>query len=202
MSVINQEHVTREFPPRRNSSRCFQTQNSPTTKVPVGLTPQPSLRDSWPSHRTPKVETLGYLQLSLRDSRDTAWRRKTAQAKANGCPRCKNDASAQALALFSVPKGTDGTSPRFQPLGLRCRVVAVPFVICSRRFVGGRRRLTLSRSSLPFVHGLFQDVFNLAIHTAQFVRGPGFQLRPKHGVDPQQKCLSLGHGLRSRACRC
>jgi len=51
-------------------------------EFPMGLTPQPSLRDLSTSHRTPKVKTLGYLQLSLRD-------------RAPGCQQCERVVAAK-----------------------------------------------------------------------------------------------------------
>ena len=54
------------------------------------------------------------------------------------------------------------------------------------RLFAGLNRVAL-RSSFPFVHGLFEEILDLTIYAAQLVRRPGFELRPKPGIDPQQK---------------
>src|SRR5579883_2516626 len=91
MSVINQEHVTREFPPRRNSSRCFSNTEFPyhegscgtnPAAVPSGLmalAPYPPRLKPWASCNCPSG-TVGI----------DAWPRNiTDPAKTHGCPRCK-----------------------------------------------------------------------------------------------------------------
>src|SRR5687767_4287356 len=43
---------------------------------------------------------------------------------------------------------------------------------------------------LPFLHSLAEQVLHLAIHAAQLVRSPRFELAPKLGIDSQQKSFS------------
>jgi len=66
-----------------------------------------------------------------------------------------------------------------------------------------RRLFVFFLRSLPFVHGLTQEVFNLTVDATEFIRRPLFQLVPKFGRYAQQKRLALfvSHELMNRACQ-
>ena len=50
--------------------------------------------------------------------------------------------------------------------------------------IGGRRT---DVGFFPLLHGLPKDELDLAIHAAQFIGRPSFQLSPECGVNPQEK---------------
>ena len=43
----------------------------------------------------------------------------------------------------------------------------------------------------PFLHRLAKDVFDLTVHTPQFVRRPRLELGPKRGIDAKEKGFPL-----------
>jgi len=60
----------------------------------------------------------------------------------------------------------------------------------------GGRRLHFPFPPCPALapgDGLPENVFDLAVDTAQFVLRPRFKLGPKRGIDPQQKRLPVRH---------
>jgi hypothetical protein len=54
--------------------------------------------------------------------------------------------------------------------------------------------------ALPFLHSLSEQVFDLAIHTAQLVRGPRFEFAPKLGIDAEKEGFAVfgRHDVQSR----
>ena len=44
-----------------------------------------------------------------------------------------------------------------------------------------------------FLDRLFEQVFDLAVHAAEFGLRPGFQLSPERRIHPQQEALAFGH---------
>ena len=72
--------------------------------------------------------------------------------------------------------------------------------MCRRAFRRGTfdsvivRLFFLRGGVLSFRYGLTQEILNLAIHTAQLVSGPFFQLLPEIGRKPEEKRFAGGAG--------
>ena len=58
----------------------------------------------------------------------------------------------------------------------------LPIVWPLRLWCRARRRQW--RAAFALLHGLAQEVFDLAVHAAQFILRPGFQFAPEHWVNP------------------
>ena len=92
----------------------------------------------------------------------------------------------QALSLRTNQRGRGPFLPR--SVWVR---IPVPPTFLSRARRRRLRRVGRGRGGgfLVLGHRLAEEVFDLAVHAAEFLRGPGLELFPEIRADPQEECF-------------